>query len=92
MAAGLIPGVGPVVAGGAALTLLMAGSGAAAGSVVGGFFSIGVPMDEASLLESELAAGRTLVPAQAGKRYAEALQILAEHGAVQRTIDVGPRS
>jgi hypothetical protein len=92
LAAGLIPGVGPVVAGGLALALLMAGSGAAAGSLLGGLFGLGVPQDEAEYVHSELAAGRTLVLARAGDRYAEALRVLHEHGANQRTIDVGPRS
>jgi hypothetical protein len=91
LAAGLVPSIGPVVAGGA-LTLLLAGSGAGAGSLVSGFFSLGIPTDEGSLLESELAAGRTLVTAHAGTRSGEALQILDECGATQRTIDVGPRS
>src|SRR5262245_54818559 len=60
LATGLIPGVGPVITGGA-LVLLMAGSGAAVGSLVGGLIGLGVPQDEASRFESELAAGRSLV-------------------------------
>jgi hypothetical protein len=91
LVSGLIPGVGPVLAGGA-LTLLLAGTGAAAGSLLGGLLGLGIPQDEAESFEAELAAGRTLVTAQAGDRYGEALKILNQQGAMQRTIDVGPRS
>lgn len=91
LTAGLVPGIGPVIAGGA-MALLMAGTGAAAGSLLGGLLGMGIPQDEAEYVRSELAAGRTLVTAEAGERYHEALRIFAQHGAAQRTIDVGPRS
>src|SRR5215210_7902192 len=68
VAAGLIPPVGPIIAGGTLLALLAsAGAGAAAGTVVGGLIGLGVPEDEAAVYESEVSSGRTLVTVSAGE-------------------------
>lgn len=91
LAAGLVPGIGPVVAGGT-LAVLMAGTGVAAGSLLGGYLGTVVPQQEANLARANLAAGHILVTVHAGKRYEEALGILAQHGARQSTMDVGRRS
>ncbi len=78
----LIPGVGPVIAGGILATVLgSAAVGAAAGGVLGGLVGLGVPEDEARYYEGEFKAGRTIVTVKADGRYDEALAILRHAGA-----------
>jgi uncharacterized protein (TIGR02271 family) len=78
----LIPGIGPVVAGGIlAATLGGAAIGAAAGGLLGALTGMGVPEDEARYYEGEFNAGRTIVTVQAGNRQREALDILRRNGA-----------
>ena len=80
-AALLIPGVGPVVAGG---VLAMAIGGAAAGTAVGGIFGamtgLDVSEDEARFYEREFNSGRALVAVKAGARVCDAAQVLRRHG------------
>ncbi len=80
-AALLIPGVGPVVAGG---VLAMAFGGAVAGTAVGGIFGamtgLGISEDEARFYEKEFHSGRALVAVKAGSRAADAARILRKHG------------
>lgn len=80
-AALLIPGVGPVVAGG---VLAMALGGAVAGTAVGGIFGamtgLGISEDEARFYEREFQSGRAIVTVKAGTRAAEAATILRRHG------------
>jgi hypothetical protein len=80
-AALLIPGVGPVVAGG---VLAMAFGGAVAGTAVGGIFGamtgLGISEDEARFYEKEFHSGRAIVTVKAGARAADAAQILRKHG------------
>lgn len=62
VAAGLLPPLGPVIAGGTLVALLAsAGAGAAAGTAVGGILGLGIPEDHAHVYEGELRAGRVLV-------------------------------
>ena len=91
-----IPGLGPVVAGGAlAATFGLAGGtavagagiGAAAGGMVGALVGMGIPEEEAQHLESGFRAGGILVTVRGGERALEALAILERHGA-----DTGPGS
>lgn len=66
VAAGLIPAIGPVIAGGTLVALLAsAGAGATVGTVVGGLAGLGVPEDEARYYAGELEAGRVLVTVRA---------------------------
>jgi hypothetical protein len=82
VAAGLIPGVGPVIAGGTLVALLAsAGTGAAVGTVLGAFVGLGVPEEEARFYEGEVTAGRTIVTVRADDRSPEAWEILGRHGA-----------
>jgi len=82
VAAGLIPGVGPVIVGGAlAAMLASAGAGAAVGTVLGALIGLGIPEEESQFYESEFKAGRTLVTVRAGSRNEQAWQILRRHGA-----------
>jgi hypothetical protein len=82
VAAGLIPGVGPAIAGGTLMALLAsAGAGAAVGSVLGALIGLGVPEAEAGYYEGEFKSGRTLVTVKADERAGEAWDCLARHGA-----------
>jgi hypothetical protein len=80
-AALLIPGVGPVVAGG---VLAMAFGGAIAGTAVGGIFGamtgLGVSEEEARFYEREFHSGRAIVAVKSGPRAADAAAILRKHG------------
>jgi len=80
-AALLIPGFGPVVAGG---VLAMAFGGAIAGTAVGGIFGamtgLGISEDEARLYEQEFNSGKAIVAVKAGNRCAEAGEILRRNG------------
>jgi hypothetical protein len=80
-AAMLLPGFGPVVAGG---ILAMAFGGAVAGTAVGGIFGamtgLGVSEEEAKYLEHEFNSGRAIVAVKAGPRAVEAAEIMRRHG------------
>jgi len=81
-AAVLIPGFGPVIAGGILATVLGgAAVGAAAGGILGALVGLGVPEEEAHYYESEFNEGRILVTVKAGSRYSEARDVLFRHGA-----------
>jgi len=86
VAAGLIPAVGPVIAGGALMAVIAsAGAGATVGTVVGGLIGLGIPEEEATYYEGEFRTGRTLVTVQAGDRYDEAVHVLRRYGAIERS-------
>jgi hydrogenase maturation factor len=80
-AAMLVPGVGPVIAGG---VLTMAFGGAIAGTAIGGIFGamtgLGVSEEEAKFYEQEFASGKAIIAVKAGPRAAEAAGILRRHG------------
>ncbi len=86
----VIPGIGPVIAGGALATafgtavgtaVAGAGIGAAAGGIVGALVGMGVPEEEARYFESGFRSGRVLVSVNAQGRVMEALDILERNGA-----------
>jgi hypothetical protein len=82
VAAGLIPGVGPVIVGGTLAALLASmGTGAAVGTVLGALVGMGVPEEEARYYEGEFNAGRTIVTVRADDRAPQAWEILSRHGA-----------
>jgi hypothetical protein len=82
VAALLIPGFGPAIAGGILLaTFGAAGIGALAGSIIGTFASIGVPEEEAHHYQRELEKGHTIVTVKAIGGYDDALAILRSNGA-----------
>jgi uncharacterized protein (TIGR02271 family) len=88
--AGLLPAIGPVIAGGTlAAILASAGLGAAAAGVAGLLIGMGIPEEEANYYESEFQAGRTIVTVKAENRYDEAATIIRRHGghAQERTGD-----
>ncbi len=85
VAAGLMPPLGPIIAGGTLVALLAsAGTGAAVGTVVGGLIGLGIPEEHAATYERDVNEGRTLVTVSAGDRYADAVDILHKRGATVR--------
>ena len=104
----VIPGIGPVIAGGALATafgtavgtaVAGAGIGAAAGGIVGALVGMGVPEEEARYFESGFRSGRILVSVSAQGRAMEAMDILERNGAdigssarSSDDIDVGSRN
>lgn len=85
VAAGLMPPLGPIIAGGTLIALLAsAGTGAAVGTVVGGLIGLGIPEEQATAYERDVNAGRTLVTVSAGDRYTDAVDILHKHGGTVR--------
>lgn len=79
-----IPGIGPIIAGGAlASTLAGAGIGAAAGGLIGALIGMGIPEEDARYYESGLREGGILVTVEAGTEAdrARARRILLDDGA-----------
>jgi uncharacterized protein (TIGR02271 family) len=77
-----IPGIGPIIAGGAlASTLAGAGIGAAAGGLIGALIGMGIPEEDARYYETGLREGGILVTVNAGAAAAEARRILLDAGA-----------
>ena len=96
-----IPGIGPVVAGGALATafglgggtaVAGAGIGAAAGGIVGALVGMGIPEEEAKHFEAGFREGGVLITVNAGERAMDALAILDRNGADTGPGSVGARS
>jgi hypothetical protein len=82
----LIPGVGPIVAGGVlASALVGAGAGAATGGIIGALVGMGISEEEATHFDTLFREGGILVTVNAGNRTDQALNILQRRGA-----DLGP--
>ena len=83
----LLPGVGPIVAGGVLGSALVGvGAGAATGGLIGGLVGLGVSPDDARHFDRGFRAGGILVSVTAdGERADTAVRILSRHGA-----DLGP--
>ena len=93
IAAGVLPVIGPAVAGGLLMSVLAsAGGAAAAGTIVGGLVGLGIPQDEASDYENEVHSGSTLVTVQADNRETEAWKILQRYQANFREHAIGSGS
>ncbi len=73
----VLPGVGPVLAGGLLIAVLegVAG-GAAGGGVLGALLGLSIPEDKARHVERHFHSGRTVVTVRAEGRYDEAAAIL----------------
>lgn len=90
-----IPGLGLAIAGGILVAML---GGAAIGALAGGFagslVELGVPEDEASYYQAQLAAGRTIVTVTniSPERYQEALAIMREHGSSSVRLETETRT
>lgn len=84
-AALLIPGIGPIVAGGiVAATIGGAAAGAAAGTLIGSMLEIDMTEDEADYYQGELQAGRvlTIVRLDDPVQFDEVTDLLHRHGGV----------
>jgi uncharacterized protein (TIGR02271 family) len=78
----VIPGIGPIIAGGAlASTLAGAGIGAAAGGLIGALVGMGIPEEDARYYDTGLREGGILVTVEAGAATADARRILLDAGA-----------
>ncbi len=79
---GVIPVIGPAIAGGTlGIILSNAAAGAAVAGVAGALIGLGIPEEEAKYYHEEFEAGRTIVTVQADGRADEATAILRRHGA-----------
>ncbi len=86
--AGVIPGIGPAIAGGTLAVLLSsAAAGAAAAGLAGALVGMGFTKEEAEYYESEMKAGRAVVAVNAGNRREEALRTLRQYGGYDITDD-----
>jgi hypothetical protein len=80
-AAIMLPGVGPVLAGGILATSLgYAAAGVAVGGILGAMTGAGLSEEEAQFYEREFNEGRAIVTVRSGNRDAEAAKILRRHG------------
>jgi len=85
IAVGMLPAIGPVIAGGLlASVLASAAGGAAVAGIVGALIGLGIPEEEAHYYEAEFKQGRTLVTVKAEGRATEAWTILERYGAYRR--------
>ena len=77
----LIPGVGPVVAGGI-LASFFGGAiaGTAVGGILGAMTGLGISEDEARFYEKEFHEGKAIVAVKPGARLADAADILVRFG------------
>jgi len=77
---GMIPVIGPAIAGGTLGVILSnAAAGAAVAGLSGALIGYGIPEEEAEFYHGEFEAGRTIVTVQAAGRYDEAVAILRRH-------------
>ena len=83
LAALVIPGVGPIVAGGALLTLLATlGVGAAGGGLIGAFREMGIAHEQAPIYEEAVRRGAVMLAVDVDSaRENDALAAMARHGA-----------
>ncbi len=82
--AGVLPAIGPVIAGG---TLAAIAASAATGAAAGGLAGIawlGVSEDDVKYYDNEFSRGRTVVTVDAGSRVADASRVMSRHGATNR--------
>jgi hypothetical protein len=85
VAIGMIPPVGPVIAGGLwAGFLASVAAGVAVRGIVGSLVGLGMSEEEAGYYEEELQQGRFLVTVRANDPYDQAIAILRKHGGYGR--------
>lgn len=81
-AALLLPGIGPIVAGGVLASIFGGGAiGSVAGGFLGAFTGMGVPAEQAHYYEREIKAGRTILTVHTAERQQEVTDILRQNGA-----------
>jgi hypothetical protein len=80
VAAGMLPAIGPVIAGGVfAAALASAAGGAAVGGVAGALIGAGIPEEEARRYDEEFSRGRTIISVTSATRSDDAQRILDAH-------------
>jgi hypothetical protein len=81
--AGVLPAIGPVIAGGALAAIAASAAGTAvAGGILGALVGLGIPEEEAEYYQGEFERGRTVVTVKAtGERYHKAHQIMDRYNA-----------
>ncbi|MDZ7618301.1 MAG: general stress protein [Patescibacteria group bacterium] len=81
---GLLPAIGPAIAGGTLAAILSSAvAGGALAGIAGALVGLGIPKEEAEYYGNEFKEGRTIVTVDAGDRFNEAVEILESHGAYQ---------
>jgi uncharacterized protein (TIGR02271 family) len=84
--AGVIPIVGPAIAGGTlGIILSNAAAGAGLAGLTGALVGAGMSEDDAGYYQSEFESGRTIVTVEAGSRADDARRILMRHGMIERS-------
>jgi uncharacterized protein (TIGR02271 family) len=79
--AGVLPAIGPAIAGGTLAAILSsAAAGAAAAGLGGALIGLGLSKDEADYYNTEFESGRTVVTVSAGARESEAEATLRQFG------------
>lgn len=99
IAAGALPAVGPVIAGGTlAAILASAAGGAVTAGLIGALVGLGISEKDARFYERELKSGRTLITVRSPARPAEVAEILRAQGgydvhnqAMDMTPDMTPK-
>jgi hypothetical protein len=85
--AGVLPAIGPVIAGGTLAALAAsAATGAAAGGLAGALIGMGVSDDDVKYYDSEFSRGRIILTVDAGARAAQAQEIIARNGGYNRSV------
>ena len=81
--AGVLPAIGPVIAGGALAAIAASAAGTAvAGGVLGALVGLGISEEEAEYYQGEFERGRTVVTVKAtGDRHLQANQIMDRYNA-----------
>ncbi len=83
--AGVLPAIGPVIAGGTLAALVgSAATGAAAGGLGGALLGMGLTEEDAGYYDAELTNGRVIVTVDAGSRVKTAEQVILDHGGYNR--------
>jgi hypothetical protein len=86
MAAGWLPVIGPIVAGGVLASIVVtACTGAALGSLAGALVGLGVPEEEAVRYEQKVHEGHVVITVKPHQRSADARAILERHHASVET-------
>ena len=81
IAAGALPAVGPVIAGGTlAEVAASAAGGAVTAGLIGALVGLGIPESDARFYEGEVKSGRTLITVRSPARPSEVAEILRAHG------------
>jgi len=89
-AALLVPGVGPVLAGGV-LASFFGGAiaGTAIGGILGAMTGLGISEEEAKFYEQEFQSGKAIVAVKCDSRCADAAEILRRHGGYDMHREIG---